>query len=98
MFLKFRHQKCPQRKRLFTSLKFQANRDYERWSDKILLQGNDKGYKKLMVEDGSKIGVNKILIQDMCEESLEGENDYNKIVRLGKINKIVYDDLIFSIQ
>ena len=43
--------------------------------------------------------VNKICMQEEYENALQGGKNLNKkIIKLGKSNKIAYEDLIFSID
>ena len=44
-------------------------------------------------------GVDKIPTQDEYEEALKGNEDLDKqIIKLGELNKLVYEDLILSIN
>ena len=72
--------------------------DWERWSEKFLLHGKQKGYK-LLVSNVSMSGVDKIPTQDEYENAMEGDTDLNKkIVKLGELNELAYEDLILSIN
>ena len=44
-------------------------------------------------------GVDKIPIQEESENALEGGTDFNKkIIKLGELNKLAYEDLMLSIK
>ena len=73
--------------------------DRESWSKKFLLHGKHKGYKKLLASSGSTSSMDKIPTQDKYENALEGDMDLNqKIIKLGELNKLVYEDLILSVN
>ena len=73
--------------------------DLDSWSEKFLSRGKHKGYKKLLVSTSATPGVNKIPMQGEYENALEGDEDLDKrIVKLGELNKLVYEDLILSIN
>ena len=73
--------------------------DWDSWSKKFLSHGKWKGYKKLLVSIGTTPGVNKIPTQEEFENALEGNEDLNKkIVKLGELNELAYEDLILSIN
>ena len=73
--------------------------DWNSWSKKFLLCGKQKGYKKLLVSTGTTPGVDKIPTQDEYESALDKDEDLNKkIIKLGELNKLAYEDLILSIN
>ena len=73
--------------------------DWDRWPEKFLLCGKKKGCKKLFVSTGSMQGMDKSPMQHQYEEVLKGNEDLNKkIVKLGELNKLSYEDLILSIN
>ena len=52
-----------------------------------------------MVSTGTTPGVDKIPMQEEYERALEGDDDLNKkIVKLGELNELAYEDLILSIN
>ena len=48
------------------------------WFKKFLLHGKQKGYKKLLVSNGSMSGVDKIPTQDEYKNGMEGGMDLDK--------------------
>ena len=63
------------------------------------MHGKQKGYKKLLVSNGSMPGVDEIPTQDEYENALKGDTDLNKkILKLGELNELTYKDLILSIN
>ena len=59
------------------------------------LHGKQKGYKKLLVSTGNTPGVDKIPTQEEYKSALEGDKDLDKkIVKLGELNELAYEDLI----
>ena len=63
----------------------------------FLSQGKWKGYKKLLVGNGSKVGVDKIPTQSEFERALEGSTDLDKeIVQLDELNELAHEDLLLS--
>ena len=73
--------------------------DWESWSEKNLAWGIWKGYKILLVGNGSTVGVDKNPSQSEFERALEGSTDlYKKIVKLSKLNKLAYEGLILLIN
>ena len=59
---------------------------------------SEKGYKKLLVSSGSKSGIDKTPTVDEYENAMKGKTDLNnKIVKLGELNELSYEDLILSI-
>ena len=63
------------------------------------MHGKLKGYKKLLVSTGSAPGMDKIPTQEEYENALEGDDDLNKkIIKLGELNELAYEDLILSIN
>ena len=73
--------------------------DWDSWSEKFLSRGKRKGYKKLLVSTGTTPGVDKIPTQEEYDEALEGDDDLDKkIVKLGELNELAYEDLILSIN
>ena len=74
-------------------------RDWKSWLEKHLSQGKWKGYKKLWVGNGFTVGVDKIPMQSEFERALEGSTDLDKkVVKLGELNKLTYEDLILLIN
>ena len=58
-----------------------------------------RSYKKLLVSTGTTPGVDKIPTQEEYDEALEGNNNLDKrIVKLGELNELAYEDLILSIN
>ena len=47
-------------------------------ADDIFVSGKRKGYKKLLVVEGSTVGVDKVPMQNKNEEALESETDFDK--------------------
>ena len=73
--------------------------DWYSWSEKFLLHGKWKGYKKLLVSTRTTPGVDKSPTQEENESALEGdENPDKRIVKLGELNELAYEDLILSIN
>ena len=73
--------------------------DRDSWSEKFLWHGKWKGYKKFLVSTGITPGVDKIPMQEEYENALEGDDDLDKkIVKLGELNELAYEDLILSIN
>ena len=73
--------------------------DWDSWSEKFLLHGKQKGYKKLLVSTGTTPGVDKIPTQEEYENALEGNNNlYKTIVKLGELNELAYEDSILLIN
>ena len=61
------------------------------------MQGKWKGYKKLLVSNGSTSGVDKIPTQDEYKNALEVDIDLEKkIIKLGELNELACEDLILS--
>ena len=55
--------------------------------------------KKLLVGNGSTVGIEKVLSQCEFERAFEGSSDlYSKVVKLGKLNELAYKDLIILIN
>ena len=52
--------------------------DWDSWSEKFLLHGKQKGYKKLLVSTGTTPGVDKIPMQEEYKSALEEDEDLNK--------------------
>ena len=52
--------------------------DSDSWSEKFLLHGKQKGYKKLLVSASTTTGVDKIPMQEEYKSALEGDKDLNK--------------------
>ena len=52
--------------------------DWDIWSEKFLLHGKWKDYKKLLVSNGSTSLVDKVPTQDEYENALEGDMELNK--------------------
>ena len=52
--------------------------DWESWSKKFLLHGKWKGYKKLLVNSASKLGMDEIPTQDEYHNTLKGNLDIEK--------------------
>ena len=52
--------------------------DWDSWSEKFLLHGKWKGYKKLLVSTGTTPGVDKIPTQEEFDSALEGDDDLDK--------------------
>ena len=67
--------------------------DWDSWSEKSILHGKRKGYKKLLVSTGSMPGMDKIPTQEGYEDAIN-----KKILKFGELNKLVYEDLILSIH
>ena len=49
------------------------------WSEKFLQHRKHKGYKNLLVSNGSMSGEEKFPTQDEYENALEGDTDLKKI-------------------
>ena len=49
--------------------------NWDSWSEKFLLHGKRKGYKKLLVSTGTTPGADKIVTQDEYESALEGNKE-----------------------
>ena len=55
--------------------------------------------KNFLVSTGATPGVDKIPMQEEYESTLERNEDLNKrIVKLGELNELAYEDLILSIN
>ena len=52
--------------------------DWDSWSKKFLLHGQQKGYKKLLVISGSTSDMDKIPTQDEYKNAMEGDIDLDK--------------------
>ena len=51
-----------------------------------------KGYKNLLVGEGSKVRVQKEPTQDEYDEALKGNMDnHNKNIKLGELNELAYN-------
>ena len=73
--------------------------DWDSWSEEFLSHGKQKVYKKLLVSTGTTPGVDKIPMQKEYESALKGDGDLNrKIVKLGELNELAYEDLILLIN
>ena len=73
--------------------------DWNSWSKKFLLHGKWKGYKKLLVSTGTTHVVDKIPMQEEYQNALEGDEGLDKkIVKLGELNELAYEDLILLIN
>ena len=73
--------------------------DWDSWSEKFLLCGKQKGYKKLLGSTSTTPGVDKIPMQEEYDSALEGHDDLDKkIIRSGESNEFAYEDLILSIN
>ena len=46
---------------------------WESWSEKFLLHGKHKGYKKLLINSGCMSGIDKIPMQQEYQNAFEGE-------------------------
>ena len=81
-------------------IEFLGNKsDWESWSEKLLLCGIQKDYRKLPVGKGSTVGVDKIPMQSGFERALKGSNDLIKeIVKQGQLIKVAYEDLMLLIN
>ena len=63
------------------------------------MHGKWKGFKKLLVSTDTTPGVDKSPMQEEYKSALEGDDDVNKkIVKLGELNGLAYEDLILSIN
>ena len=70
----------------------------ESWLEKLFLQGKWKCYKKLVLGDGFRVGVNKVPIQNEYEVALKGDSGLSKIiVNLSAFIELAYKDLILSV-
>ena len=55
----------------------------------------EKAFKKQLVEVGSTVGVDKVVMQGEYEQAQEDNTDIDKkVVKLGELNEISYEDLI----
>ena len=72
--------------------------DWDSWSRKFLSHGKQKGYKKLMISIGSMPGMDKNPTQEYEKALWENEDLDKKIVKLGELNELAYEDLILSIN
>ena len=62
---------------------------------KILSKGTRKGYKKLLVAEGSKVGVNKVPMQKEHDNALGDYTNFDKkIMKLFNLNELVYGNVI----
>ena len=52
--------------------------DWESWSEKFLLHGKGRGYKKLLVSSRSMSGMVKIPTEDEYKNAMEGNADHKK--------------------
>ena len=73
--------------------------DWVSWSKKFLLHGKQKGCKKLLVSSMSISGMDKIPMQNEYDNALKGGMDLDtKIIKLGELNELAYEDFILSIK
>ena len=52
-----------------------------------------EGHKKLQGND-AVLGVDRIPMQEECEEGLKDGTDHNKIVKLTELNNVLHNNLI----
>ena len=63
------------------------------------MHGKQKGYKKLLVNNGSMPGVDKISTSDEYKNAMEGGIDLNQMmVKLCELNECACEDIILSIN
>ena len=63
--------------------------NWESWSKKFLSYGKKKGYKELLVSNGSTLGMDKIPTQDEYENALKSVMDIDKkIIKFGELNEL----------
>ena len=63
--------------------------DWDCWSEKFLLHGKWKGYKKLLLSTSTTPAVDKTPTQEEYENALEGNKDlHKKTVKLGELNEL----------
>ena len=58
-------------------IKFLSRKSWESWYETFLLLSEGKGYKNLLVGNGSTLGVDKIPIQMEYKQALEGWTDHD---------------------
>ena len=66
--------------------------DWEKLVQGVLLHGQWKGYKKLLVSRGSTSDMDKIPTQDEYENAIEGDTDLKKIIKLGELHELAYKE------
>ena len=88
------------REKSISIIEFSGKKTYwDSLSEKFLLHGKQMGCKKLLLSTGTTPGVEKIPMQEEYESALEGDEDLNKrIIKLGELNELAYEDLILSIN
>ena len=63
-----------------------------------MAHGNRRGYKKLLVEEGKTVGVDKMPTQTEYEMVILGTSFEDKAVtKLGELNVLAYEDILLSI-
>ena len=64
-----------------------------------MAHGNRRGYKKLLVEEGKTVGVDKMPTQTEYENAALGTSiEDMAVTKLGELNVLAYEDILLSID
>ena len=67
--------------------------DWDVWSEKFLARAKCKGYKKLL------LGSEKVPTQEQIDLAKSSSSSTDKkIIKLGELNKLAYEDIVLSIN
>ncbi len=81
-------------------IEFSGRKSYwKSWSVKFYANGNLRGYKKLLVDEGKTVSVEKMPTQTEFEKAEHGSSVQDEAVKkLGKLNVLAYKNILLSID
>ena len=76
-----------------------TGKHWDVWSENFLAQVKCKGYTKLLLCKKDQVGVDRISTVDEYDAAVgTSEEEKKKVMKLGELNELAYEDLILSIN